>query len=42
MLLMIEKGVRRGICYAIHSYAKNKNIHMKNYYKSKELSCLKY
>ena len=28
MLLMVEKGIRVGMCYAIHRYAKaNKKIH---------------
>ena len=28
MLLMIEKGIRRGICHAIHRYAKTNNNYM--------------
>ena len=35
MLLMVEKGIRGGICYAIHSYAKA-NKFLKNYDKNKE------
>ena len=31
MLLMIEKGIRGGICHAKHSYAKTNNKYMKNY-----------
>ena len=36
MLLMVEKGIRGGICHAIHRYAKASNKYMKNYHKSKE------
>ena len=31
MLLMQEKGIWGGICYAIHRYAKANNKYMKNY-----------
>ena len=31
MLLMVEKGVRGGICYIIHRYAKANNEYMNNY-----------
>ena len=31
MLLMVEKGIRGGICHAIHSYVKANNGYMKNY-----------
>ena len=31
MLLMVEKGIRDGICHAKHSYAKTNNKYMKNY-----------
>ena len=37
---MCEKGMRGGICHAIHQYANNK--YMKNYGKNKESSYLKY
>ena len=42
MLVMVEKGIRGGICYAIHRYAKNNNKYMKNYDKNKESLYLKY
>ena len=37
MLLMIEKGIRGGICHAIHRYAKANNKYMKNY--DKDIEC---
>ena len=33
MLLMVEKGIRGGICQAIYSHAKANNNYMKNYNK---------
>ena len=42
MLLMVEKGVRGGICYAFHQYAKANNKYTTDYDKNKESSCLKY
>ena len=42
MLLMVEKGIRNGICHAIHRYAKANNKYMKNYDISTELSYLMY
>ena len=38
MLLMIEEGIRGGICHAVHRYAKANNRYMKNYDKSEESS----
>ena len=38
---MVEKGIRGGICHAIHPYAKSNNRYMKDYYKNKESSYLK-
>ena len=38
MLSMIEKGIRGGICHAIHRYAKANNKYMKNYDKNKDSS----
>ena len=42
MLLMVEKGIRGGICHAIHSYAEANNKYMKNYDKNKESSYNQY
>ena len=42
MLLMVEKGIREGICCAIQRYAKPNNKYMKDYDKSKESSYLKH
>ena len=42
MLLMVEKGIRDGICQAVHRYAKANNNNMKNYDKSIESSYLAY
>ena len=42
MLLKVEKGVRAGICHAVHKYAKANNKHIKDYEKNKESSYLKY
>ena len=37
MLLIVEKGIRGGICHAIHRYTKANNKYMKkNYDKNKE------
>ena len=42
MLLMIEEGIRGGICHAVHRYAKANNEYMKNYDKSKKSSYIRY
>ena len=42
MLLMVEEGIRGGICDAVHRYAKANNEYMKNYDKSKESSYIQY
>ena len=40
MLLMVENGIRGGICQATHKYAKANNKYMKNYDKNIESSYL--
>ena len=40
MLLMVEKGIRGGICCSIYRYAKANNKYMKDYNKNKE--CLQH
>ena len=42
MLLMVEKGIRGGICQAIHRHAKVNNKYMKNYDKDIPSSYLVY
>ena len=42
MLLMVEKGIRGGICHAIHRYVKANAKHMKDCDKNKDPSYLKY
>ena len=42
MLLMVEEGIRGGICHSIQRYAKANNKYMKNYDESKELSYIQY
>ena len=42
MLLMVEKGIRGGICHSIHRYAKANNKYMKNYNKNEESSYIQY
>ena len=42
MLLIIEKGIRGGICQSTYSYAKANNKYTKNYSKSIESSFIKY
>ena len=36
MLLMVENGIREGICHSVHQYAKANNKFMKDYDKNKE------
>ena len=42
MLLMVEEGIRGGICHSIHRYAKVNNKYMKSYDKNKESSYIQY
>ena len=42
MFLMVEKGIRGGICHAIHIYAKANNKYMKHYDENEESLFLKY
>ena len=42
ILLMVEKGIRRGICHSIYQYAKANNKYRKNYDKNEESSYLQY
>ena len=42
MLLMVEEGIRGGICHPIHRYAKANNKYMKNYNNNEELSYIQY
>ena len=42
MLLMIEDGIKGGICHAIQRYAKANNKYMKDYNKDKESSYIQY
>ena len=42
MLLMVERGIRGGICHSIYRYAKANNKYMKVYDKNKESSYLQY
>ena len=42
MLLMVEEGIRGGICHSIHRYAKANNKYMENYDQNKESSYIQY
>ena len=41
-LLMVEEGIRGGICHSIHRYAKANNKYMKNYNNNEESSYIQY
>ena len=42
MILMIEEGIRGGICQATHRYVKANNKYTKNYDKNFESSYIEY
>ena len=42
LLLMVEEGIRGGICHSIHRHAKANNKYMKNYNENKESSYIEY
>ena len=42
MLLMVEKGIRGGICQVTHRYAKVNNNYMNNYDKIIDSSYIEY
>ena len=42
MLLMVEEGIRIGICHAIHRYAKANNKYLKIYNEKEESSYIQY
>ena len=42
MLLMVEEGIRGGICHSIHRHAKANYKYMENYDENKESSYIQY
>ena len=42
ILLMVEEGIRGGICHSIHRYAKANNKYMKNYNNNEKSSYIQY
>ena len=42
MVLMVEEGIRGGICYVVQRYAKANNKYMKDYDKKKKSSYIQY
>ena len=42
MLLIVERGIKSGICHAVYQYVKDNNKYMKDYDKNKESKYLKY
>ena len=42
MLLIVEEGIRGGICHSIHRHARANNKYVKNYDKNRESSYIQY
>ena len=42
MLLMVEKGIRGGMCHSVYGFEKANSKYMKDYDKNKESSYLQY
>ena len=42
MLIMVEEGIRGGICHSIHRHAKANDKYMENYHENKESSYIQY
>ena len=42
MLLMVEEGIRGGICHSIHRHARANNKYMENYDENKKSSYIQY
>ena len=42
MLLMVEEGIRGGMCHAIHRYAKANNKYIRNYDEKEEYPYIQY
>ena len=42
MILMVEEGIRGGICHSIHRHARANNKYMKNFDENKESSYIQY
>ena len=42
MLLMVEEGIRGGICHSIHRHTKANNKYMENYNKNEESYYIQY
>ena len=42
ILLMVQKGIKGGICHMIHRYTKANNNYMENYGQNKESSYIQY
>ena len=42
MLLIVEEGIRAGICHSIHRHTKENNKYMKNYNENEQSSYIQY